>query len=207
MKADRFAPLAAAVGLLALVIWGLQPEDRWTVLAASGPGATVAHLPAAPGLAFRGGVVAAGERGAMDLQLGDRLRIRLHPGSRADLPRGPGRWFGGVRRLAVHGGEMFGTTRPGPLGFDLTLVTPEAQARVLGTTFGVTRNALGPCFCLLDGELEITTRGRDTVDVPRQKRAQVYADGRAPQVVELTEAERANLRTVRDAGLAAPRAR
>jgi ferric-dicitrate binding protein FerR (iron transport regulator) len=201
MSVGRFVPLVAAGGLLGLVIWGLQPEGRWTVLAA-GPGSTVADVPAVPGLAFPRGVAASGERGALDVQLGDRLRIRLHAGSRAQLPRGPGRWFGGVRRLVVEDGEISGTTRPGPLGFDLSLVTQEAEARVRGTTFAVTRNALGPCFCVDDGALEITTRGRDTVDVPMRMRAQVYEDGRAPQVVELTEAERTSLRGIRDAGIA-----
>jgi len=198
-----YVPLAIAAGLLALVMWGMQPEERWTVLAATQPGATIGGAPAAPGAQFVAGVVATDEGAELDVQLGERLRVRLDRASRAELPRGPGRWLAGSRRLAVERGEIFGTTQGEPLGFPLTLVTPEAEARILGTTFAVTRTELGPCFCLYDGELEVTARGR-SLRVPEGKRVQVYVDGRAPEVVDLTDRETMKLQMIREAGLAPP---
>jgi ferric-dicitrate binding protein FerR (iron transport regulator) len=200
-----FVPLALAASLLAVVVWGLQPEERWTVLETTGSeGARLSSAPAEVGAEFDGGVAATRADSELDVQLGGTLRVLLNSESRAVLPRGPGRWLGKSRRLTVEEGEIFGTTQGQSLGFELTLVTPEAEARILGTTFAVTRNEHGPCFCLYDGEIEVTPRDSDPVHVPMKMRIQVYADGsRAPEIVDLTEMERTKLRMIQEAGIVA----
>jgi ferric-dicitrate binding protein FerR (iron transport regulator) len=196
-----YVPLALAASLLALVIWGLQPTDDWTVLdVVAADGASVPGGPSA-GTRFGSGLATTDVEAELDLQLGDRLRIRVAPDSRAILPRGPGRWIGKSRRLIVESGEIFGTTEGRPLGFELVLVTPDAEARILGTTFAVTWNELGPCFCLYDGEIEVTTGDRAPVRVPKRMRIQCYEDGRPPHVDDLTDQERTKLRMIQEAGI------
>jgi ferric-dicitrate binding protein FerR (iron transport regulator) len=198
--------LAAALGILAVFLYGWQPEASWVVLdTVEEGGITVDGKPLAVGDSFTGGdiVVAAGSE--LELQLGEDLRVRLLSGTSLELPQGPGRWFGRSRKLELQRGEIFGTSGSGELGFDLAFVTGELSARLTGTTFAVFRTDEASCVCLWVGGIDVTALGTgEVITLEPQSRVWIYRDGRAPEVMPLSDMETMKLQMIDEAGLANP---
>jgi len=202
----RWATLlvAAALGVLALAMFGRQPQGTWVVLdAVEAGGITVDGRPVAVGESFGEGdiVVAAGSE--LELQLGQSLRVRLLEGTRLDLPSGPGRWFGRGRTLQLDSGEIYGTSGGQKLGFDLAFVTDELSARMTGTTFAVFRTPEASCVCLWSGGIDVTSaESGDVVTLNPRRRVWIYRDGRAHEVMPLSDMETMKLQMIDEAGLA-----
>jgi ferric-dicitrate binding protein FerR (iron transport regulator) len=133
----------------------------------------------------------------LQARLGDRLVVRVLPGSRIALPRGPGRLFGHHRTLRVEEGGLFASTGGRGLGFELDVASPCAVTTVRGTTFAVLRIPHGTCVCLLEGEIRLRTDAGDEVTVEAGHRVQVFDDGREPRREALVGQERAMLETLR----------
>jgi len=129
----------------------------------------------------------------LELEFDSKLRLRMLSGTEASIPAAPTRWFGRARTLEVRAGEIFGATA-GPLGFQLHLSTPEAEAVLSGTSFAVIRNEEATCFCLYRGRLDITERStREPIDLPLEHRVLVYRDGRPARIEPITDRERMKL--------------
>lgn len=192
---------AAVVAALAVGWFGSLPREPWTVRAVSGS-STVAldgvERSLRPGRSVGAGRFEIGDSTEVELAYGDLL-LRLRPGTVADLPAPPGRWFSRTRTLELSAGEAYGSSGAHEVGFDLRLRTPEAQARMTGTTFAVLRSEGTTCFCLYRGGLEVTPRGAAPFVLPVQRRVFVHSDGRAPTIEELEFGEAMKLRMVDDA--------
>ena len=200
------AATTALAALLAVFIIGRMPTEQWVVLDVVNPAGVEA--PAGSGLQkgalLEPGVVACAEGTELEVQLGERLRFRMMPGTRLELPAGPGRWFGRHRELKVAAGEIFGTTGGNKLGFPLEFQTRELTAHLTGTTFAVFRTDQGSCVCLWEGGITVTPTAETqapTVLEP-QSRVWVYRDGRPAEVLPLTDMEIMKLQMTADMGLA-----
>jgi ferric-dicitrate binding protein FerR (iron transport regulator) len=198
-----FAVAAAVVGVAAVAVYGSLSTGTWTVtdvLEASrieGPTITLEK-----GSSLSGGTVSTGEGAELELQLEQALRLRLLNHTRVDLPTAPGRWWAKSRTLKLTAGELYGTTGGRPLGFSLTIETPEATAELTGTTFAVFRTEEATCVCLYKGSIQVTPRREGpAVRVPPERRVFVYRDGRSPSVEPLTDMERAKLEMTAQGGL------
>ncbi len=197
--------VAALAATLAVVWFGSTPEMDWVVTDVVAPeGVTVsAAADLAPGARVQAGAVATAAGSELELQLGDRLRFRLLPGTSIELPRAPGRWFGDDRRLTLSGGEIYGTTGDNALGFDLAFATEELEARLTGTTFAVFRTDSTSCVCLWEGGILVTPLvGDDTpIALDEQQRVWIFKDGSAPELSPLDAMETMKLQMTSDAGL------
>jgi ferric-dicitrate binding protein FerR (iron transport regulator) len=192
------------IAALAVLWFGSTPSETWRVLGVSGPMQVTldgdeVDLPA--GTLLDGGSFVVGDSTEVELEWG-ALRLRLRPGTEVTVPAPPGRWFGRKRALHLTAGEAYGSSGLAGVGFDLRLQTPEAEARLLGTTFAVFRTADATCFCLYRGGLEVTPRGGESFELPVQRRVYIYDDGRAPSIEALDAGETMKLRMVDDAALA-----
>ncbi|MBC8426789.1 FecR domain-containing protein [bacterium] len=198
--------VAALAATLAVVWFGSAPEMDWVVTDVVAPeGVTVSAAgDLAPGARVEAGAVATAAGSELELQLGDRLRFRLLPGTSIELPRAPGRWFGDDRRLDLASGEIYGTTGDNALGFDLAFATEELEARLTGTTFAVFRTDSTSCVCLWEGGILVTPLvGPDApIALDEQQRVWIFKDGSAPEVSPLDAMEIMKLQMTRDAGLA-----
>jgi len=193
----RAALLAAALlGALAVMIWGMQPSDHWVVTDAVG-------VPQQVGDRQEGAVLATGPGEELELQLGERLRFRMLPETEVVLPSPLRRLFGGSQRLTLRRGEIYGTTGGRRLSPDFVFATGELTARITGTTFAVFRTDEASCVCLWEGGITVAPRGggHDPVVLAPQQRVWVYRDGRAPEVMPLSDMERMKLEMTADAGL------
>ena len=199
------ALLAAA---LALFMIGTAPTAQWVVLDVVGPAGvtTPAGGTVVIGTRLKSGTVATADGSELELQLGDRLRFRMMPGTSVSLPSAPGRWFNRDRELQLTSGELYGTTAGQKLGFPLRLVTDELSATLTGTTFAVFRTPEASCVCLWEGGITVVpSAGADAsvVLLPHQ-RVWVFRDARAPEVLPLSDMETMKLQMTQDAGLAFP---
>lgn len=139
ISAMPLGKVAAALLSVAAFAWlGAQPELEWVVLDVVGPASleSDAGSPLEPGRLLTAGRLATGAEPELEVQLGDRLRFRLLPGTDLELPRAPGRWFDRSRRLPLESGEIYGTSGGGALGFDLAFATDELEMRLAGTSAG-----------------------------------------------------------------------
>jgi ferric-dicitrate binding protein FerR (iron transport regulator) len=186
--------LAAVVAMAILGWWGMSPRGSWVVTA----GVPQGTVRVEGGSGAYGAVVSPGQVAVLDtvefeLQLAHDVRIRLVPGTVAELPKPPRRFFPPDPVLAVTHGEVYGTTS-GPLPYRFILETPEARAVLTGTTFAVIRSETATCFCLFEGTLAVTDRiqgGERTLEPGN--RLFVYRDGRPALSEPIDEAERAKL--------------
>jgi len=159
----------------------------------------------AVGSILDGGRVATGPESELEVQLGDQLRFRMVPGTELELPRAPGRWFGRDRRLELESGEIYGTSGGRTLDFALTFATQELQAELTGTTFAVFRTDSASCVCLWEGGIAVAplVGGSDPIALPEKRRVWIYRDGRAPEILPLSDMEVMKLQMIHDGGLAA----
>lgn len=211
-RSSRFGNLLGAVAvmaaLLAVAIFGRAPTDEWIVLDVVNPAGVEA--PAGSGLnkgdVIEPGTLACAPDAELEVQLGDRLRFRMMPGTRIELPAGPGRWFNRGRELSLASGEIYGTTGGNKLDFPLEVITDELTAQLTGTTFAVFRTDEGSCVCLWEGGITVTPAATPTEPtfLEPQRRVWVYRDGRPREVLPLTDMEIMKLRMTSDGGLADP---
>jgi len=196
--------LAAVIAALALLvgIYGSHPAESWRVVDVLAPEGVTMDAPVEVGARLGALAIATGDSSELELQLGTRLRFRLLPGTRIELPEPPGRWFGRDRVLALTAGEIFGTTAGQALGFPLRFETPELSAELVGTTFAVWRTDEGSCVCLWRGSIEVTPRGGETVSLPVEYRYFVFKDGRL-SLEEIDGRERMKLGMMHDGGMPA----
>jgi len=199
-----FAPFAsAAVILIAILIYGVQPEYQWRIATLSNPAGIELNVETLEvGAKIESGLVANAVGSEIGIQLGDQLRFNLMPGSKITLPKPPGRWFNKKRVIQLAEGEIYGTTGGNPLAFNLSVKTEEATARILGTTFAVFRFDFGTCVCLWTGGVEVTPVDADEATrMLEEMKFIVYNDGRDPVMLPIDDMERMKLSMTHDAGL------
>lgn len=204
--------LMTAVGLaaamLAVVLFGRMPAEQWVVLDVVQPDGVSA--PAGQLLAIgdrlESGTLVTAADSELEVQLGERLRFRMLPGTSLELPAAPGRWFDRSRRLELASGEIYGTTGGNPVGFPLLFATDELTAALTGTTFAVFRTPEASCVCLWEGSITVVPNqpGVAPIALPELRRVWVYRDGRAPVILPLSDMETMKLQMTQDAGLAVP---
>lgn len=195
--------LAAAAAVAAmLVLWtGTRPDGPWIVRAVDGPPVITRHgvdLDLDVGERFVAGAITTGDSTEIEIERG-ALHLRVRPGTDARIPAPPGRWFSRERSITVTRGEVFGSSGTAGPGFPLVLRTPEATARLTGTTFAVFRTDDATCFCLYRGGLEVTPHGSAPIELPVGRRIFVYDDGRPPSIEPLDAGETMKLRMIDDA--------
>lgn len=200
----RHAWIAAAAGVaavVALLVYGYLPDDSWSVGGVKGPPEAEREaetFEVVEGRALEAGSFHVQEETELEIHLDD-LILRTLGETRFELPPPPGRWLGRARTLELTEGEIYGSSGEQPLDFELELRTPEATARLVGTTFAVFRTEEATCFCLYRGGLEIHAIGRDeTIELPVGKRIFVYKDGREPSIEPLDQGETMKLRMIDD---------
>jgi ferric-dicitrate binding protein FerR (iron transport regulator) len=198
--------MAAALGVMAVILYGWQPESTWVVLdTVEAGGITVDGRPVALGESIGSGAIVVAPGSELELQLGQSLRVRLLAGTQLDLPAGPGRWFNRDRNLKLDSGEIYGTTGGQELGFPLAFLTDELMARMTGTTFAVFRTPEASCVCLWEGGIDVSSlESGEVVTLDPRSRVWIYRDGRAPEILPLSDMETMKLQMTNDAGLAAP---
>jgi len=199
---------AALLGAVAVFMIGRTPTAQWVVLDVVNPVgvSSPAGTDLAVGTRLDAGILATTAGSELELQLGERLRFRMLPGTRIELPDAPGRWFDRGRELLLTSGEIYGTTAGQALGFPMRFYTEELSATLTGTTFAVFRTDSTSCVCLWEGG--ITVIPLDDPDSPilleAGQRVWVYKDERTPDVLPLNDMETMKLQMTQDAGLAAP---
>lgn len=192
---------AAAVLVLFVVGFGSLPTTEWTLSNVDGPSDAsrgLAPLALEVGEDFTAGRLTTGPETEIELARGPLL-LRVRPGTDALIPTPPGRWFGRTRTIDVTRGEVFGSSGDAGPGFELVLRTPEATARLTGTTFAVFRTDEATCFCLYRGGIDVTPRDGSTLSLPVGHRVFVYDDGRPPRIEPLDAGETMKLRMIDDA--------
>lgn len=197
--------MAAALGVLAIVWIGFTPDQEWVVLDTVNPdGISAPTAATAVGSPLAAGLVTTGPESELEVQLGDQLRFRMVPGTALDLPRPPGRWFGRSRRLTMTAGEIYGTSGGQRLAFGMIFATEELQATLTGTTFAVFRTDTTSCVCLWTGGITVTplVGPTEAINLQPEQRVWVYKDGRAPELLPLSDREVMKLQMIHDAGLA-----
>jgi ferric-dicitrate binding protein FerR (iron transport regulator) len=197
----RLTVVAAGIAAaFILFFYGASPREPWVVVDLL-TGDEIRIEGAAPviGAEFDGGSVSTTPSSEVEFALEERLRLRFLADARAELPPGPGRWFGRSRTLRIEQGEVYGSTGGEGLGFELVLETGEAKARIIGTTFAAIRLEDATCFCLFSGRIEFVPAGStEAIDLPEGQRVFIYRDGRPPLFEDLTDRERMKLQMIED---------
>jgi ferric-dicitrate binding protein FerR (iron transport regulator) len=199
--------MAAVLGVLAVVWFGSLPTEEWVVLDVVKPdGVVVSQGALDVGTRLSGGRVATGPESELEVQLGDQVRFRMTPGTELQLPRPPGRWFSRGRRLDLNAGEIYGTSGGHKLDFELVFATGELEAQLTGTTFAVFRTDEASCVCLWEGGISVMPLvGDETpITLAEKQRVWIFKDGRAPEILPLSDMETMKLQMIHDAGLATP---
>ncbi len=107
--------------------------------------------------------------------------------------------------MKLDSGEIYGTSGGQKLDYDLAFVTDELSARMTGTTFAVFRTDEASCVCLWVGGIDVTSSaGGEVVTLEPRSRVWIYRDGRAPEVLPLSDMETMKLQMTDEAGLATP---
>lgn len=154
-----WAPLAAAAALaIVLGVGGRGPD--WEVNAVEGAGVVrvdgVAVSDDALARAIRrGGRLQLDDGVTLEVVAAGQVAVRFAAGSDVQLTPSPARWFDRHAELRVTQGEVYVSTGRDFRGARLAVITPEARAEVLGTSFAVMRFATGTCVCVLEGRVRV----------------------------------------------------
>jgi hypothetical protein len=199
-RSRAIAVAVAIAAALLLFFHGSSPREPWIVVdLLEGEAIRIEGKAPVIGAEFAGGSIEAPPESEIELALEKSLRLRFVAGARAELPGGPGRWFGRSRTVRIDQGEVFGSTAGDELGFDLVLETGEARARITGTTFAAIRLDDATCFCLFSGRLEFVPAGStEAIELPEGQRVFIYKDGRSPVFEDLSDRERMKLQMIED---------
>jgi hypothetical protein len=195
-------PVAAALILILIGVWGSTPGSRWVVTDVVAPaGVRLAAGEARTGEAVSSGPIAVVDTSAFGIQLGQDVRLRVLAGTEIVLPDPPRRLLPSSITLRVDKGEVYGTTG-GPLAYGFRIQTPEAEAVLHGTTFAAFRTDDATCFCLYEGELHVADASGGRFDLEPGFRIFVHRDGRPPRREPLSDMEVMKLSMMRAGGLA-----
>jgi len=198
---------AAAVLVVGLAAWSLNPGPRWRPVGNADvdgnvmidgepvPAGDLASLEdaLAPGatLEWRG-------HGDLALVSQGQLALAIAPGTRMTLPEPPPRWFGRTTHGRVEEGEIRLTSGPGFHGARVSITTPQATVAMIGTTLAVICEPMGTCVCVFEGEVRVTAGAHDMGMVPAGHRQVVFADGRTPERAEIRPNENVELGRMRE---------
>ena len=161
-RPSRWLPLAAAAALVfALGLANRGP--RWHVTAVTGEGMIRVEGREVPTdapwaiteLAARGGRVQLPETVSLDLVAPGSVAIHLAAGSDVQLSGSPNRWIARRSEIRILQGDVFVSTGRAFHGSKLAVITPEARAEVLGTSFAVMRFPTGTCVCVMEGRVRV----------------------------------------------------
>ncbi len=134
----------------------------------------------------------------VSLLCGNQIGMVVQGGTVVTMPAPPGRWFGRSVEMSVHQGEIHITTGRAFQGARLAVVTPEARAEVVGSTFAVICHEIGTCVCVYDGAVNVAPRSGDGAMVRSGLRRIVYRDQRPPEVLAILDHEREELSRYQD---------
>lgn len=162
LRPSLWAPLAAAAALVFVVSIGNR-GPAWEITDTQGEGAVLVDGVAVPAardgelarLIRRGGRLQLPEGVTLDLVAPGNVALHLVAGSDVVLTPSPDRWFGRQCEVRIESGEVYASTGRAFRGAKLAVVTPEARAEVLGTSFSVMRFASGTCVCVLEGRVRV----------------------------------------------------
>lgn len=182
-RPSRWLPLAAAAALVfALGLANRGPA--WQVTGATGQGTIRVGGREVPSdapwaiaqLASRGGRVQLPETVTLDLVAPGHLAVHLAAGSDVQLSGSPNRWIARRSEIRIQQGEVYVSTGRAFRGATLAVVTPEARAEVLGTSFAVMRFPSGTCVCVMEGRVRVESMfDHSTADVEPGQRRFAYA--------------------------------
>jgi len=154
-----WAPVAAAAAIAIVLAVGARGPD-WEVSAVDGVGEVRIDGVARSGDALtrairRGGRVQLDDGVTLDLVAAGEVAVHFAEGSDVQMTAAPARWFDRRAELRVEQGEVYVSTGREFGGARLAVITPEARAEVLGTSFAVMRFGTGTCVCVLEGRVRV----------------------------------------------------
>lgn len=190
------APLAVAAAILLIVILGAD-DSSWKVrsVAGDGPlviGGTEVAVLDGPELERRirlGQEISTGEH-RVDLELGDKVRMRFEPGSRVRVEPSAD---DGQLALQLLAGELHGVTGPDFVRSELRIDTPRGTATITGTAFSILAVPMGACFCVDHGTVGVKEKSGLAHSVGDGDSVFLYADG--SPTVKSTETELGHFRS------------
>jgi ferric-dicitrate binding protein FerR (iron transport regulator) len=144
------AGAAAAAALVALLLLFRGPGPTAAIVSLEGQ-VTLARGPARAGLELVPGDRLATARGWVTLGYADGTRLILGPGSALVLEGART-----AKRAALLSGRLEASVVPQEEGGSLTLATPHAEARVLGTRFTLSVTAASTRLSVLEGRVRLT---------------------------------------------------
>jgi ferric-dicitrate binding protein FerR (iron transport regulator) len=200
-RAARPAALAAAAALVLTLAGLLNRGPAWEVTGSSGEGSVqvdgvpvpLSDLDAIRKRTRPGAEVQVPAGGEVTITAAGTLAILLTGGTEMTVPPRAGRWLGRDAEIYVRAGEIRITTGPGFAGARLTVHTPDALARVTGTTLAVIVAPEGTCVCVLEGTAELGPSEASLSPVPAGMRLQLYRDGTPPLLEPIRDMERMKL--------------
>lgn len=180
----------ASAAVMFFVVVGLNHGPQWQVRSISGEGVAVIdgrpvaldHHDEIARMIRPGSRVRVPDGADIVLASAGCMALDLTSGTDAVVPASPGRWFGRSVSTEVQSGTLRITTGARFHGAHLSVQTPAADVRVVGTTLAVICESEGTCVCVLEGSVEVGARGGGPrVEVPHGERRYVYLDERPPE--------------------------
>ena len=168
LRADLWTTIAAAAALV-VVAFALNRGPDWRVIEARGAGTVmvdgraIALQGADLARAIRRGAhVTLANDAALDLVAPGMLAMNISGGSDVVLPEAPNRWWSRAAHGRVNMGNTYISTGGAFHGATLEMTTPEASARVTGTSLAVLRDPeAGTCVCVMEGLVVVTYQEGD----------------------------------------------
>ena len=206
---------AAAAALIVLTAVSLNRGPAWQVKNVSGSGIVVVgnvpiplnHTDQLTAALRQGARVRVPAGAALEVVAPGQMAMVLVAGTDVEMPAPPGRWFGRRTQANLAQGQLRITTGPGFKGARLDVRTPEADVAVSGTTLAVICEPHGTCVCVLDGRVDVGTRGGSMSVVDEGRRRFLFNDGREPEADDMRPMERDKLGMFRESMGAALRGR
>ena len=198
----RWGGVALAAAALLVVVGFLNAAPDWRLNRVTGDGMVIvdgrpvptAHASELERLMSAGAFVRVPTGVEIELMSRGVMAVQFTPGTEASVPNPPGRWFQRTSLAEIRRGEWRITTGRDFQGARLAIDTPEARVEVTGTTFAVICEPEGTCVCVMEGRLNVGTRGGSgPVEVREGNRRFVYADGRPEEMEPMLSREHAPL--------------
>lgn len=189
-RMELWTTIAAAAALV-VVAFALNRGPDWRVIEARGAGTVVVDgkAIAIQGADLsrairRGAHVTLANGAALDVVAPGMLAVNISGGSDMVLPEAPNRWWSRASHGRVNVGNAFISTGGAFHGATLEMATPEAVARVTGTSLAVLRDReAGTCVCVMEGLVVVTYQEGDEApeskSVPAGKRCICPLEGEA----------------------------
>lgn len=202
----RWGLAFASAVVMFFVVVALNQGPAWEVRAISGQGVAVIdgrpvpldHEDEIARMVRPGSRVRVPDGANITLASAGSMAFEMTAGTDAVVPATPGRWFGRSVHSEVRSGIVRVTTGDRFHGARLTVQTPAADVRVVGTTLAVICEPEGTCVCVLEGAVEVGRRGGPLEQVPEGRRRYVYIDEREPYFDAMLAREATMLAEFRD---------